>query len=122
MDMNLAQTLSKAAQNDPHGKDWEDLTYDERTDRLMEVVTQLHNTVQLQARQLDTLRDQIRQHEHDEDGDVFQRHYLSEKHSTPYMEAISGPYRKYNSNPLNSKVIKANLNRHEGADAPSSSY
>lgn len=106
MPNTLAQTLQAGLRDDPRNKVWEDLNYDQKTERLMEVVTRLHETVQQQAASIHQLNQQLCTHEHDEKGVPFTRDYLGEKIKQDYR--INIPYTPpYLSNPLNVRALKS---------------
>lgn len=116
--MNLAQTLQSGLKNDPRNKEWEDLNYDQRTDRLMEVVTQLFHKVQVQDRQIARLTEQVRNHEHDEDGSTFTREYLDDREKRNYP--IESPYLATNPNPFNVKALKPKQSENDVEQASAS--
>lgn len=113
MNSGLAQTLQASVSNDPRNKEWEDLNYDQRTDRLMEVVTRLHETVQQQAASIFELKNKLEKHEHDEDGSTFTRQYLDQREKSDYH--INIPYTPHVSNPLNVKALKPKAGNDEDA-------
>lgn len=95
----LQDTLRKGLLEEPKKKYWEDLAYDERVDRLVELVDSMHRTVQVQSRLIQSLKQELREHEHDNNGKPFVREYLNEQGKKTYD--IHVPYQS--SNPLNRK-------------------
>lgn len=107
MASTLAQTLQASVNEEieKRNREWEDLNYDERTDRLMEVVTMLWNDHHRQAKEIHELRTLLDNHEHDEQGGVYRKQYAKDR----YYPIEDGSY--VNTNPLNVKAIKEKHSR-----------
>lgn len=105
MPSTLSQSLQASVSNDPRNKEWEDLNYDQKTERLMEVVHRLHETVTLQSQTIFNLNKKLTEHEHDEDGGAFVREYLDHREKK-FIEQVNIPYSPHVSNPLNVRALK----------------
>lgn len=104
MNNSLAQKL-QASVSEEH-KEWEDLNYDQKFEKLMQVVTRMFDTINQQSGTIYKLKETLNHHEHDAKGDVFTREYLDRGLKTPYGEIPVPSYFPHISNPLNVKALK----------------
>jgi len=68
---------------------WEDLNYDERTDKLATLVTKMYQETEALRRRVNELEQDIRLHEHDKDGRVYKKTGIGERES--YGDSYPSP-------------------------------
>lgn len=99
---------------------WEDLNYDERTDRLARLVTEMsRENARLQNR-VTELEQDLRTHEHDEKGGVFRKQYVGGRDHDSYPSpgiATTGPrFNVHKLNPLNIRSLHEEEDNKEEAN------